>query len=54
MELRSGSPKNDAYLWAKETYLDLWARWLAWFDEYVKADGEVTPRPTESESGGAP
>jgi dipeptidyl aminopeptidase/acylaminoacyl peptidase len=21
---------------ARETYLDLWARWLEWFDRYVK------------------
>ncbi len=40
---------------AKETYLDLWARWLAWFDRYVKGYDEATPPPTESGSGkGAP
>jgi len=22
----------------KETYLDLWARWLEWFDTYVKQE----------------
>ena len=27
---------------AKENYLDLWTRWLEWFDTYVK--GQTTPR----------
>ena len=27
---------------AKENYLDLWTRWLEWFDLYVK--GQVAPR----------
>ena len=40
---------------AKETYLDLGTRWLAWFDHYVKGYDEATPEPTESELGeGAP
>ncbi|MFQ5790714.1 MAG: prolyl oligopeptidase family serine peptidase [Acidobacteriota bacterium] len=34
---------------AKETYLDLWSRWLAWFDRYVK-NPEAPPVPTESGS----
>ncbi len=34
---------------AKETYLDLWSRWLAWFDQHVKGAGqaeEVSEEPT--------
>jgi len=28
---------------AMETYLDMWARWLGWFDQYVKnGSQEVT------------
>lgn len=32
---------------AKKTYLDLWARWLDWFDEYVKqeTDPETATNP---------
>jgi dipeptidyl aminopeptidase/acylaminoacyl peptidase len=33
---------------AKESYLDLWARWLAWFDRYVKA--EETEAPTTEDA----
>ncbi len=28
---------------AKETYYDLWARWVGWFDKYVKTDSEPMP-----------
>ena len=28
---------------AKATYLDLWARWLEWFDRYVKAEESEAP-----------
>jgi dipeptidyl aminopeptidase/acylaminoacyl peptidase len=31
---------------AKETYLDLWARWLEWFDKYVKGS-EPEQAPTD-------
>ncbi len=30
---------------AKESYLDLWARWLNWFDRYVKRAPDVEPSP---------
>ena len=32
----------------RETVLDLWARWSAWLDKYVKSGGEVQPRATTS------
>ena len=28
---------------AKESYLDLWARWLTWFDRYVKGEEPAVP-----------
>jgi len=33
---------------AKETYLDLWARWLEWFDKHVKGNGKE-PRETPTD-----
>jgi dipeptidyl aminopeptidase/acylaminoacyl peptidase len=33
---------------ARENFLDLWARWLEWFDRYVK-NGTAAPRPTTSQ-----
>ncbi|HSF14730.1 MAG TPA: prolyl oligopeptidase family serine peptidase [Vicinamibacteria bacterium] len=35
---------------ARETYLDLWARWLEWFDTHVKAPGIEQAPPTENQS----
>jgi hypothetical protein len=37
-------PLEDHGPAAKETLLDLWARWAAWLDKYVK-----NPQPTEGE-----
>ncbi len=34
---------------AMETYLDLWARWLHWFDRYVKQAGEEVEEPAVEE-----
>jgi dipeptidyl aminopeptidase/acylaminoacyl peptidase len=31
---------------ARENFLDLWARWLEWFDKYVKDAGEARLTPT--------
>lgn len=31
---------------ARENFLDLWARWLEWFDKYVKDGGEARQTPT--------
>jgi dipeptidyl aminopeptidase/acylaminoacyl peptidase len=31
---------------ARENFLDLWARWLEWFDKYVKDAGETKLTPT--------
>jgi dipeptidyl aminopeptidase/acylaminoacyl peptidase len=33
---------------AKENFLDLWARWLEWFDKYVK-DAPAAPTPTSNQ-----
>jgi dipeptidyl aminopeptidase/acylaminoacyl peptidase len=35
---------------ARENFLDLWARWLEWFDKYVK-NAEPAPRPTTAPIG---
>ena len=40
---------------ARETLLDLWARWAAWLDKYVKNPQPIakpTPTPTPSGRGG--
>jgi hypothetical protein len=30
---------------AQETFLDLWARWIEWFDRYVKGPPDQAPGP---------
>jgi len=37
---------------AKETTLDLWARWIAWLDMYVKNPKKETTRPSSERSAG--
>ena len=38
---------------AIENNLDMWARWIDWFDRYVKNAGEEDPRTTTDLQGGA-
>jgi hypothetical protein len=35
---------------AKETLLDLWARWGAWLDKYVKNPQKAEPKKTTTTS----
>jgi hypothetical protein len=37
---------------AKETTLDLWARWVAWLDKYVKSQNKE-PKAVALEKGGS-
>ena len=34
---------------AIENNLDMWARWIGWFDTYVKGEGEGKPKAEEGE-----
>jgi dipeptidyl aminopeptidase/acylaminoacyl peptidase len=36
---------------AKENLLDLWARWIGWFDTYVKASGQPKPAAAPPTAG---
>jgi dipeptidyl aminopeptidase/acylaminoacyl peptidase len=37
---------------ARETVLDLWARWTAWLDKYVKNAGQEAEEPITEDAGG--
>jgi dipeptidyl aminopeptidase/acylaminoacyl peptidase len=43
-------PLEDHGPAAKETLLDLWARWAAWLDKYVKNASQTEPRKSTTES----
>ena len=45
-------PLEDHGPATKETLLDLWARWGAWMDKYVKNAGADTPPPAAGSGGG--
>jgi dipeptidyl aminopeptidase/acylaminoacyl peptidase len=45
-------PLEDHGPATKETLLDLWARWGAWLDKYVKNAGMDTPAPAAAGGGG--
>lgn len=45
-------PLEDHGPATKETLLDLWARWGAWMDKYVKNAGADTPPPATAGGGG--
>jgi dipeptidyl aminopeptidase/acylaminoacyl peptidase len=45
-------PYEDHGPVAKETLLDMWARWGAWLDKYVKNPQPVAPKPTPAARGG--
>jgi dipeptidyl aminopeptidase/acylaminoacyl peptidase len=45
-------PLEDHGPATKETLLDLWARWGAWLDKYVKNAGMDTPVPAAAGGGG--
>jgi dipeptidyl aminopeptidase/acylaminoacyl peptidase len=42
-------PLEDHGPAAKETLLDLWARWAAWLDKYVKNPQKAAPAPPKAE-----
>jgi dipeptidyl aminopeptidase/acylaminoacyl peptidase len=42
-------PLEDHGPASKETLLDLWARWAAWLDKYVKNPSKVEPKMTTTE-----
>ena len=39
-------PLEDHGPVARETLLDLWARWAAWMDKYVKNPAKPEPKKT--------
>ena len=46
-------PLEDHGPASKETLLDLWARWAAWLDKYVKNAGKADVRSTTDDQGAA-
>ena len=49
----SATPETVHYPMAKETLLDMWARWGAWLDKYVKNATPVNaPAPAAAKGGG--
>jgi dipeptidyl aminopeptidase/acylaminoacyl peptidase len=46
-------PLEDHGPASKETLLDLWARWAAWLDKYVKNAGKADARSTTDNQGAA-
>ncbi len=45
-------PYEDHGPAARETCLDLWARWAAWLDKYVKNPAPEKPKPAAGSRGG--
>ena len=45
-------PLEDHGPAARETLLDLWARWAAWLDKYVKNPQPTAPKPAPQAGGG--
>ena len=45
-------PYEDHGPTSRETVLDLWARWIAWLDKYVKNAGQEDEEPITEDAGG--
>ena len=45
-------PHEDHGQRAQESVLDMWARWVAWLDKYVKNAGVEPDKPAEKKEGG--